>query len=33
MQEGAGFEIASIAELDLLISLGVPVAEIFYSAR
>ncbi len=31
MQEGAGFEIASIAELDLLLSLGVPVGEIFYS--
>src|SRR5687768_15561288 len=30
-QEGAGFEIASIAELDLLISLGVPAAEVFYS--
>ncbi len=30
-QEGAGFEIASIAELDLLLSLGVPAAEIFYS--
>src|SRR5258706_1654336 len=30
-QEGAGFEIASTAELDLLLSLGVPVAEIFYS--
>ena len=31
IQEGAGFEIASIAELDLLLTLGVPVAEIFYS--
>jgi ornithine decarboxylase len=31
IQEGCGFEIASIAELDLLLSLGVPVAEIFYS--
>jgi ornithine decarboxylase len=31
MQEGAGFEIASIAELDLLLSIGVPVGEIFYS--
>jgi ornithine decarboxylase len=31
MAEGAGFEIASIAELDLLLSLGVPAAEIFYS--
>lgn len=31
IDEGAGFEIASIAELDLLLSLGVPPAEIFYS--
>lgn len=31
MQEGAGFEIASPAELDLLLGLGVPPAEIFYS--
>src|ERR687895_2075286 len=31
MQEGAGFEIASTAELDLLLGLGVPAAEIFYS--
>ena len=31
MEEGAGFEIASIAELDLLLELGVPVKEIFYS--
>ncbi|MBC7794573.1 MAG: type III PLP-dependent enzyme, partial [Clostridia bacterium] len=31
IQEGAGFEIASIAELDLLLSLGVPAREIFYS--
>ena len=31
IQEGAGFEIASIAELDVLIGLGVPPAEIFYS--
>src|SRR3981081_2369854 len=31
IQEGAGFEIASIAELDLLMGLGVPAAEIFYS--
>ena len=30
-QEGCGFEIASIAELDLLLGLGVPAAEIFYS--
>lgn len=29
--EGAGFEIASIAELDLLLGLGVPVEEIHYS--
>jgi len=31
VQEGAGFEIASSAELDLLLDLGVPAAEIFYS--
>src|SRR5712675_2975122 len=31
IQEGCGFEIASIAELDLLLGLGVPAAEIFYS--
>lgn len=31
IEEGVGFEIASIAELDLLMSLGVPAAEIFYS--
>ena len=31
IEEGAGFEIASIAELDLLLSLGVPAAEIYYS--
>ncbi len=30
-QEGAGFEIASTAELDLLLPLGVPVCEVFYS--
>src|SRR5687768_13138216 len=30
-QEGAGFEIASTAELDLLLGLGVPAAEVFYS--
>src|SRR5260221_6819194 len=30
IQEGCGFEIASIAELDLLLGLGVPAAEIFY---
>ena len=31
MQEGCGFEIASVAELDLLLGLGVPAAEVFYS--
>lgn len=31
IEEGCGFEIASIAELDLLLSLGVPVEEIHYS--
>ncbi|MBA3755156.1 MAG: type III PLP-dependent enzyme [Nitrosomonas sp.] len=31
IEEGTGFEIASIAELDLLLSLGVSAAEIFYS--
>ena len=31
IEEGAGFEIASIAELDLLLRLGVPAPEIFYS--
>lgn len=31
IEEGVGFEIASIAELDLLMGLGVPAAEIFYS--
>ena len=31
MQEGCGFEIASTAELDLLLSLGAAAAEIFYS--
>src|SRR6202007_1444177 len=30
-QEGCGFEIASTAELDLLLALGVPAAEVFYS--
>jgi ornithine decarboxylase len=30
-QEGAGFEIASTQELDLLLSLNVPAAEVFYS--
>jgi ornithine decarboxylase len=31
VQEGVGFEIASTAELDLLLSLGVPAPEVFYS--
>ncbi len=31
IEEGAGFEIASTAELDLLRELGVPAAEIYYS--
>jgi len=31
VEEGVSFEIASIAELDLLMSLGIPAAEIFYS--
>jgi len=31
IQEGSGFEIASIAELDILMGLGVPPAEVFYS--
>jgi ornithine decarboxylase len=31
VQEGCGFEIASTAELDLLLGLGVPAAEIFFS--
>ena len=30
-QEGAGFEIASSSELDLVRSIGVPAAEVFYS--
>ncbi len=30
-QEGCGFEIASTAELDLLLALGVPAAEVFFS--
>jgi ornithine decarboxylase len=30
-EEGCGFEIASVAELDLLVALGVPAAEVFYS--
>src|SRR3954454_8602962 len=31
LQEGAGFEIASTTELDLLLGLGVPAAEVFFS--
>jgi len=31
IEEGGGFEIASIAELDLLLGLGVAPAEIYYS--
>ena len=31
IEEGVGFEIASIAELDLLIKLKVPPAEVYYS--
>lgn len=31
IEENVGFEIASISELDLLISLGVPAKEIYYS--
>src|SRR5690348_3934917 len=31
IQEGCGFEIASTAELDLLLALGVPAAEVFFS--
>jgi ornithine decarboxylase len=30
-QEGAGCEIASTAELDLLLALGIPAPEVFYS--
>src|SRR4030095_2518963 len=30
-QEGCGFEIASTTELDLLLSLGVNAAEVFFS--
>src|SRR5712691_11204925 len=32
LKEGCGFEIASTAELDLLVALGVPAAEVFYSS-
>jgi ornithine decarboxylase len=31
VREGCGFEIASTTELDLLLSLGVPAAEVFFS--
>ena len=31
IEEGVGFEIASVAELDLLLGLGVPAHEIYYS--
>src|SRR6266571_3644713 len=31
LEEGAGFEIASVAELDLLLALGVTAADVFYS--
>lgn len=31
IEEGAGFEIASIAELDVLLGLGVAAAEVYYS--
>src|SRR3972149_1576452 len=31
IEEGTGFEIASTAELDLLLELGVPAAQIIYS--
>src|SRR5258706_14422354 len=31
MQEGCGFEIASTAELDMLLAIGADVAEVFYS--
>src|SRR5712675_2141099 len=31
IQEGCGFEIASTTELDLLLGLGVPAAEVFFS--
>ena len=31
VQEGTGFEIASTEELDQLLALGVPAAEVFYS--
>src|SRR5262245_44636252 len=31
VQEGCGFEIASVAELDVLLALGVPAAEVYFS--
>jgi ornithine decarboxylase len=31
IQEGCSFEIASVAELDVLLALGVPASEVFYS--
>ena len=31
IEEGTGFEIASIAELDMLLELGVPAVEVCYS--
>ena len=31
IEEGTRFEIASVAELDLLLGLGVPAAQVFYS--
>src|SRR6188472_2957429 len=31
LEEGVGFEIASISELDLLLELGVSAADIYYS--
>ena len=31
IQEGCSFEIASVAELDVLVALGVPASEVFYS--
>lgn len=31
IEEGTGFEIASIAELDMLLELGVPAHEVYYS--
>jgi ornithine decarboxylase len=31
IEEGGGFEIASVAELDLLLALGVSAADVFYS--